>query len=352
VDQWLLENLVCPREYGPLSLVGSKLICPAEHEYSVIKGVPVMLPDDPARTASDNKAPSETAQSDCQESELGCKDNYFLDTLPISDEHRPGVEREIERRGFGDVDPVVRYIVSQTCGNLYKPLVGRLSTYPIPELRLPASSGELLLDVGCSWGRWCVAASRKGYRPVGVDSSLGAVLTAARVSNQLGAHGIFVAADARYLPFRSGLFDVIFSYSVLQHFSKADVNLALTEVARVLKEEGTSLIQMANAAGIRSLQLQVGRRFREATEFEVRYWTLLELRRIFSQLIGPSSISADGYFGLGMQRSDVWMLTPGRRLLVRFSELLRKLSGYLPPMRYFADSLYIKSSRRISTPIE
>jgi SAM-dependent methyltransferase len=304
-----------------------------------------MLLDDSEPTLWVGRASRESAERACEESEQRREDKYFLETLGITDEHRAGLEHEIQAAQLTEVDPVVRYMVSQTCGNLYKPLVGKLSAYPIPELRLPTGGGESLLDIGCGWGRWSVAASRKGYRPVGIDPSLGAVLAARRVSDQLGTHGIFVVADARHLPFRADFFDIVFSYSVLQHFSKDNVNIALREVARVLKQGGTSLIQMANAAGIRSLQLQMRRRFKEARGFEVRYWTLPELRREFSRVIGPSSASVDGYFGLGLQRSDIGVLTVARRLLVHCSECLRRLSTSWKWMRYFADSLYIQSTR-------
>jgi SAM-dependent methyltransferase len=346
LDRWLLENLVCPRDHGGLTVVGNGLTCAAGHEYPVVKGVPVMLVNDVEQTLWVGKASWESARGACQPFEAERKDDYFLDTIGVGDEERSGMTREIEKGQAGQVDPVVRYMVLATSGNLYKHLVGRLSAYPIPELRLPPQRGELLLDLGCGWGRWCVAASRKGYHPVGVDTSLGAVLAARRVSHQLGASASFVVADARNLPFRSALFDVVFSYSLLQHFSKDDAKTALSEVARVLKEEGTSLIQMANAAGLRSLQLQIRRRFREARGFQVRYWTLPELRSTFSQLIGPSSVSVDGYFGLGIQRSDVSMMGRGPRLVVYCSELLRKLSTTLHWMSYFGDSLYVQSIHR------
>jgi SAM-dependent methyltransferase/uncharacterized protein YbaR (Trm112 family) len=346
MDNWLLENLACPREHGSLSAVGSKLICPAGHQYPIIRGVPVMLLDNSEPTLWVGRASWESAQRACRDSEQEYQNKYFLETLGITDEQRAGLECEIQAARLSEVDPVVRYMVSQTCGNLYRPLVGKLSAYPIPELRLPTGKGKLLLDIGCGWGRWTVAASHKGYHPIGVDPSLGAVLAARRVSDQLGAHGIFVVADARHLPFRPGFFDIVFSYSVLQHFSRDNVKIALREVARVLKQEGTSLIQMANAYGARSLQLQMRRRFREVRGFEVRYWTLPELRGTFSELVGPSSVSVDAYFGLGIQRSDARILTPGRRLLVYCSELLRELSTSFRWMSYFADSLYIRSTRR------
>ena len=41
-------------------------------------------------------------------------------------------------------------------------------------------AGSRLLDLGSSWGRWSIAAARKGYSVVGLDPSLGAVLAARR----------------------------------------------------------------------------------------------------------------------------------------------------------------------------
>jgi ubiquinone/menaquinone biosynthesis C-methylase UbiE len=41
--------------------------------------------------------------------------------------------------------------------------------------------------------------------------------------------------DARFLPFRAGSVDVVFSYSVVQHFSKDDASREIKEVGRVLQ---------------------------------------------------------------------------------------------------------------------
>ena len=48
------------------------------------------------------------------------------------------------------------------------------------ELLLDLPRGPLL-DIGCSWGRWSLAAARKGYSVVGIDPSLGAVMAARRI---------------------------------------------------------------------------------------------------------------------------------------------------------------------------
>ena len=46
---------------------------------------------------------------------------------------------------------------------MYAHLIGSLGDCPIPELCLPPAGADAsLLDVGCSWGRWSMAAARKG----------------------------------------------------------------------------------------------------------------------------------------------------------------------------------------------
>jgi hypothetical protein len=41
-------------------------------------------------------------------------------------------------------------------------------------MRLPLAGSQedaawVLVDLGCNWGRWCIAAGRMGFLPVGVD---------------------------------------------------------------------------------------------------------------------------------------------------------------------------------------
>jgi SAM-dependent methyltransferase len=272
-------------------------------------------------------------------------DVLFLETIGCSDAERREIERRFAENRAWPIDPVVDFMVAHTNGILYQSVKGRLPRYPIPDLRLPPGDGKVLLDVGCSWGRWCVAAARKGYSVVGLDPSLGAIKAARRVSQQLGAPARFVVGDAMRLPFAPETFDVVFSYSVLQHFGKESARLAVKGIRRVVKTGGTSLIQMANVLGIRSLQHQLRRGFREPKDFEVRYWSPWEMKGSFNELIGESVLSVDGYFGLGMQTSDVDLMPRRYRIVVRGSEVLRKASMKAPFIGGFADSLYIASRK-------
>jgi SAM-dependent methyltransferase/uncharacterized protein YbaR (Trm112 family) len=337
----IYDRLVCPVHKLPLQTRGEMLVCGSGDEYPIVESVPVLLVAEAQQTiGAAQKTLDLTRGQEPKPAQPFDGPPYFVDTLGCSEDEKQRIRRELATGGTG-VDPVVRYLVGATNGLLYKSVIGNLSSYPIPELRL-AGTGRLL-DIGCNWGRWCVAAARQGYRPVGIDPSLGAVLGARRVCEQLGVTAEFVVGDARYLPFAPGCFDVVFSYSVVQHFSKEDARRTLAEIGRVLRDRGISLIQMPNAFGIRSLQHQLRRGFRKPCSFEVRYWTIPEMKRAFTEAIGETHVSVDGYFGLGIQASDIDILPPLYRRIVSTSETLRRLSQRAHWMCYFADSVYAES---------
>lgn len=304
-------ELACPRDRGALAREGDELVCAEGHRFAVVDGIPVLLLAD--------ERPTHAA---CQVS----------------------LERT---EAPAEPEAMVQDVIAATCGNLYRHLIGNVTEYPIPELRLPPGDGRLFLEVGCNWGRWCVSARRLGYRVVGVDPSLDAIRAARRVAEQLDVDVEYVVADARHLPFADASFDVVFSYSVFQHFAKADAVTSFAELGRVLSPGGLSLVQMANVWGARSLWNQLReRRFREPrTLFDVRYWSPRELEHEFSRTVGRTTLAVDGYLTLNPQPADLPLLPRRYRALVRTSEALRRLSGRLPFMRYAADSLYVTARR-------
>jgi SAM-dependent methyltransferase len=192
-----------------------------------------------------------------------------------------------------------------------------------------------------------VSAARSGYRVVGVDPSLDAIRAARVVAEQLGVEATYVVADARHLPFPDESFDVVFSYSVFQHFTKEDALASFAELGRVLALDGRSLVQMANVWGLRSLLNQAReRRFREPrTLFDVRYWSPGELRDAFAEAVGPTELAVDGFLTLNPQPADLDLLPRRYRALVRTSELLRRASERISPLTAIADSLYVRSRR-------
>jgi SAM-dependent methyltransferase/uncharacterized protein YbaR (Trm112 family) len=345
IDPWFLEHLVDPVDKSKLVYEGDSLISPSGRRYPVVDGVPVMLLPGERQTMGVADTSLQRSRGDHAIIDDRAEDMY-LETLGISDEEKRQLI-DLHRSGKAPIDPVVMVIIGATSGFAYKHLIGNLALteYPIPEIRLPLGNGELMLDIGCNWGRWCVAAARKGYRPVGIDPQLGAVMAARRVARQMSLDIRYVCGDGRNLPFADRTFDRVYSYSVLQHFSKADARTTLRDASRTLKPGGAALIQMAGKLGIRSLQHQAMRGFKEPQNFDVRYYTLSELRRLFEETIGTTRTSTDCYFGLGWQMSDYEFMTGKHKAILLTSEALRRISDVIAPMRIVADSLFCEATR-------
>jgi 2-polyprenyl-3-methyl-5-hydroxy-6-metoxy-1,4-benzoquinol methylase len=242
-----------------------------------------------------------------------------------------------------DVDEHVRASLLKTHGNLYRG--ARLTRYPIPSFPLPHGQGRTLLDLGCNWGRWTIAAARAGYRATGIDRAKKSVGAARRVAGQLDVEAEYVIGDVRDLPFPDDSFDVVFSYSVLQHLAKDDVRTVVSEVRRVLRPDGIAWIEMPNARGALNLARQARRGFAEGTGQDVRYWTIPELRATFAA-IGPVSVEADGFLTINPQVADLDLLPSLSRAVVRLSERLRRASEQLPLLVQVADSLVVHARKR------
>ena len=311
----MIEQLACPRDRTRVEPREETLVCEQGHEYPYVEGIPVLVVDELEPT----------------------QPGYWAKPEQI-DRVRAAEPPPVDGDG---VDPYVADLILGTHGNLYKNLSAGLSRYPIPDFPLPRGNGELLLDIGCNWGRWTIAAKRAGYRPIGIDPSFEAIVAAKRIARQLGEDVQYVVADARRLPFADETFDVVFSYGVLQHFSKRDVATAVEEIARALKRDGSSWVQMPNALGALNVVRLAQRGFREGDEFEVRYWKPGELKRVF-QRIGPTELSTDGFFTLNPQKRDLDLLPRRFRAVVHVSETLKRL--HAPTT--LADSVNVRSVAR------
>lgn len=317
---WVRERLACPRDRGPLALEGERLVCAAGHEYPYVDGIPVLVVDDAQPTQPGYWAGPEQIEA-------------------VRSAEPPEVSGDA-------VDPYVAELIVGTHGNLYRGLSGGLSRYPVPHFPLPPGRGASLLDIGCNWGRWSLSAARAGYSPIGIDPSFEAIVAARRIARQLGLDVRYVVADGRHLPFPNESFDVVFSYGVLQHFSKADVRVSLAEIARTVRRSGYTWVQMPNSLGLRNAYQLARRRFREGDHFEVRYWTPRELRRTWSSLVGPAELSTDGFLTLNPQTSDLDLLPRRFRLLVAFSERLRRASERAAWLTNIADSVNVRATPR------
>jgi SAM-dependent methyltransferase len=114
--------------------------------------------------------------------------------------------------------------------------------------QLGLHAGDLVLDLGCGFGRHAFEAARRGARVVAFDyadaelkevlNTFGAMAVAGEVaeSSCTGA----VQGDGTALPFAAGVFDRIIAAEVLEHVP--DDEWAIAELVRVLKPGGTMAV--------------------------------------------------------------------------------------------------------------
>lgn len=306
----LLHLLACPWDYTSLRILEDGLACEREHRFAVENGIPVF-------SSNPRREPIPANMEPCQH----------------SDRDR-------------SIDPFVDDWLVNTNGNLYWKLRGKLPRYPIPRWPFELGQGRLLVDIGCSWGRWTIAAARAGFISIGLDVHVDALAAASRVSPQLGVRNDFVCAEADRLPLRPSSVDFLFSYSVLQHLERSTVLRFFAEASRVLKPDGVCLVQLPNTFGLSNILRQLRRGFREAKpdSFEMRYWSAAAISKVVADAgLKNLHIRADGFLTQNPQVSDLDLLSTGGKLIVLVSEAGCKAASILPLLTRAADSLWVEA---------
>jgi SAM-dependent methyltransferase len=114
--------------------------------------------------------------------------------------------------------------------------------------RLGVRPGDLLLDLGCGFGRHAFEAARRGASVIALDAgadevaqvraTFGAMVDAGELPPDHPATA--VRANALALPFADGTFDRVIASEVLEHIP--DDTAAMAELARVLRPGGSMAV--------------------------------------------------------------------------------------------------------------
>jgi len=317
INPRLLDILRCPKSGLPLRIEGDDLVSTdGSRHYPVVAGIPCLMPDSAEPTHA----------------------GYGV----IVHENRKQTNACITEE---NVVSFIQAMIVSTCGNLFRG-TNLTGVYPIPDF--PNVFGaDNILEVGCNWGRWSIAGAKAGHRLIGIDIHLKSLICARWLSQKLtpGNEPFFVLADARHMPFAPESFGGVFSYSCIQHFSRQNADIILSELSRVMKPQGKSVIQMPNKAGIRSL-LALGRRmFSDGSEFDVRYYSISDLRQLFENRIGKSEWYVDCFFGLNVHARDRDLIPPSKRWIVDLAEVFLWASKKYPSIGRFSDSVFVRSTK-------
>lgn len=109
---------------------------------------------------------------------------------------------------------------------------------------LKIKPGMSVLDVSTGKGQMVEFARKKQANAFGLDFSLVSCRLAARRSS-----GRIICADGQHLPFPSDYFDIVTNLGSLEHFEQME--LGVSEIARVLKQDGTACLTVPNTFGLR-----------------------------------------------------------------------------------------------------
>lgn len=119
-------------------------------------------------------------------------------------------------------------------------------------------AGRLVLDVGCGMGRFADVVSRWGGRVVGVD--LSQAVEAAQVNLGERENVRILQADLFHLPFRPGMFDIVYSLGVLHH--TPDCKKAFRQLVPFVRPGGRLCVWVYGATGP---WVRVARSYRRVT---------------------------------------------------------------------------------------
>ncbi len=141
-------------------------------------------------------------------------------------------------RGLYEKDPEL--YAQYTSNQRFYSVTQSSSDYYLDWVRTNAA-GKVVLDFGCGSGQLSVAAAAVAKSVTGIDISKEAVRLASDRARSAGwaESTSFQVMDAEAMRFEDRSFDLVISSGVLHHM---DLDKALAEIARVLKNDGKAIM--------------------------------------------------------------------------------------------------------------
>jgi len=120
----------------------------------------------------------------------------------------------------------------------------RLRFYKAIEKYLAQKAGQKVLELGCGTGIDLNIVANENPNAIcfGSDISQKSILISVEISKLFGNDTQYFVADTRYIPLKSGSFDLVFSQGLVEHF-KEPLHV-LKEQARTLKMGGILIVNV------------------------------------------------------------------------------------------------------------
>ncbi|MCL2358407.1 MAG: class I SAM-dependent methyltransferase [Nitrososphaerota archaeon] len=174
-----------------------------------------------------------------------------------------------------------------------------------------------VMDVGAEAGRFSLLPQNSKAQVVSIDINAYAL----RRLKQKSRHVNIILADARNLPLKGGVFDIVFMIEVLDYIP--ELGLALGECRRTLKPGASAVLSFGNKSSIKArLKAMQGKSYRHSygemirclskTEFIIKRklgYSWLPLGRTSQSSIVPAFAALEKIFGLRrIVRYSPWVI--------------------------------------------
>lgn len=249
----------------------------------------------------------------------------------------------------------VQQRIAETNGIHYTNRVGKLKNYPVYELPVPDVKNGLMLDIGTGWGRWLVAGAKKGYIPIGIDIRIEFCETSLATLKAHNKNGYVIVADLKNLPFKSQVFNLVWSFSVIQHTHKQRMLDCLQHINRILKNTGYAFLEFPNKHGIKNRFKNVPNAETEKNNYNswvVRYYSISTYKKIFEKIFGNFKYKNHSLIGIGILKEDLKYVSFKNKILCGISLLGSLITKIIPGLSKFSDSIYIKAFKNKNTEAE
>ena len=108
-----------------------------------------------------------------------------------------------------------------------------------------AGEGRKVIEVGCETAVTSLLLA-DAHEKTAIDINRRAIGLVEAAAAQLNKKINVLLCDMFAMPFRDGEFDVVFNAGVIEHFSKEERARALSEYARIMKDDGLMIIAFPN----------------------------------------------------------------------------------------------------------
>jgi SAM-dependent methyltransferase len=108
-----------------------------------------------------------------------------------------------------------------------------------------------VLDLGAGGGRHLKLIAELGFEPYGLDISLTGLRHARETCVGVGRRPVVIKGSMLALPFGDGSFDLVISFGVFYYGTASEMKQAISELARVLRDEGKAFLVLRTTSDYR-----------------------------------------------------------------------------------------------------